>query len=663
MERQTQTYNRLGDEKSPYLLQHADNPVNWYPWGDEAFETARTEDKPVLVSIGYSTCHWCHVMANESFSDPDTAEIMNRYFVNIKVDREERPDIDNIYITAVSAMTGSAGWPLNVFLTPDGRPFYGGTYFPPTRRVSPSWKEILTAVAQAYNDPEKRKELLQSADKVTGLLKEHLEGGLSSQDMPFRTAPDAFDPKTLDAGVDAIAAMHDKRHGGFGKAPKFPMPPLLNFLLFYTRFADRMNSESRKTAKAREIAVHSLHKMDGGGIYDHIGGGFHRYSTDEAWHVPHFEKMLYDNAQLIRTYVDAYELTGDETFAAVAKETIHYVLRDMTHPKGGFYSAEDADSVYVDVRTADTGDKRSGKKAEGGFYIWQHDEIMHILNKEHGDDDFNVFAFYYGIKPEGNVSHDPLGEFKGKNILYRAAGVEETAGRFSRSESDIRAVLSQMRETLFAARNRRPRPHLDDKVLVEWNGLMISALAAAYRVFGDRKYQDAADRAVSFIYEHMYEQGKTPELYRRWRDGERKIPAMASDYAYLVQGLLDLYEAASDGSKLEWAVGLGADMVERFHDTARGGFYTTEDGQDRHLLLKARDTRDNVMPSVDAVAAMNCIRLHRYSGRDMFDQAADRTLRASINLLEKQPSAVPTLLAALGTGMLRHAGGNGAEAD
>ncbi|MFO8112020.1 MAG: thioredoxin domain-containing protein [Desulfosalsimonadaceae bacterium] len=648
MNTQAAKTNRLKNEKSPYLLQHADNPVDWYPWGDEAFEKAKTEDKPILVSIGYSTCHWCHVMAHESFSDPETAALMNRHFVNIKVDREERPDIDRIYISAVSAMTGSAGWPLNVFLAPDGRPFYGGTYFPPARRAGPSWQEILTAVSEAYKDPDKRKELLQSADKIEGFLKEYLDGDTSG------TQAQLPGPEMIDLAIDAVSGTYDQKYGGFNTAPKFPMPPILNFLLFANRFAAHTKMPSQKSRKAMDMALQTLEEMAAGGIYDHLGGGFHRYATDAAWHVPHFEKMLYDNAQLIRVYIDAYEATGNKTFATVAKEALGYVLREMTHPEGAFYSAEDADSPYVDLSRGDAGEAADGEKSEGGFYVWRHDEIMHTLNTVHENSVFDMFAYHYGVKPDGNVKSDPMGEFTGKNILHRVRTIEETAKRFDRSKEDVSQALLQARQTLFDARNRRPRPHLDDKVLVEWNGLMISALAGAYRVFGDTQYLNAADAAIAFIYERMYTQSDTPELFRRWREGERSIPAMAEDYAFLVQGLLDTYEAGFNASHLEWAVSLANRMLDLFYDEARGGFYTTADGQDRHLLMKAKDATDNVMPSVDAVSVMNFIRLHRYTGNPLFEQAADHTLKASVNRMKKHPGAMPAMIRALGMHLLRY---------
>lgn len=650
MTRHNHEHNHLKYEKSPYLLQHADNPVDWYPWGEAAFERARREDKPILVSIGYSTCHWCHVMADESFSDPDTAAIMNRYFVNVKVDREERPDVDRIYISAVSAMTGSAGWPLNAFLTPDGRPFYGGTYFPPKRRAHPSWKEVLTAVAEAYNDREKREQLLKSADKITDVIRKYLTDETVVHDF---TGPD---PELLDSTVDDIAAMYDPKNGGFGNAPKFPMPPILNFLLFYKRFAAHVKNESQKSRDALDMVVATLEKMAAGGIYDHLGGGFHRYATDPHWHVPHFEKMLYDNAQLISVYVDAYELTGRDVFAGVARESLEYVLRDMTHPDGGFYSAEDADSVYMDVSPGGetTLGGTGGKKSEGGFYVWHHDEIMHILKEYQGNDLFEVFALHHGLKPGGNVRSDPLGEFTGKNIIYRGQSITETARQTGRSRDETARMLADAKKKLFEARNGRPRPHLDDKILVEWNGLMISALANAYRVLGERRYLEAADKAVSFIFDRMAEPGEEAALYRRWRDGERKIPAMAADYAFLVKGLLDLYEAAFNPACLDRAIALSRRMMELFYDGQYGGFYTTAEAHDPNLLLKAKDTTDNVIASVDAVSAMNMMRLHRYTGDMGFQQAAERTLKASVRRVEKQPSASTAMAVALGVSMLRH---------
>ncbi|MGM0452514.1 MAG: thioredoxin domain-containing protein [Thermodesulfobacteriota bacterium] len=640
--------NRLQNEKSPYLLQHADNPVDWYPWGDEAFEKARAEDKPILVSVGYSTCHWCHVMAEESFSDPEIAELMNQYFVNIKVDREERPDIDEIYISAVSAMSGSAGWPLNVFLTPEGKPFFGGTYFPPRQRVSPAWRDVLEAIHQGWNNPEKRQQILESAGKVTEVLKTHLSGQSPSSPGPVQPSAEA-----LDYAVETISGMYDPQAGGFSKAPKFPMAPMLDFLLFYDRFSRLSGRKTGQGAKAARMATHTLEKMADGGIHDHIGGGFHRYSTDGQWHVPHFEKMLYDNAQLIGLYLDAYETTGQNRFAEVARACLAYVLRDMTHPEGGFYSAEDADSVYYDLGRPDAdapanSPEKAGKKREGGFYVWRYAELETLL----GGHNAAVFAHYYGAKNNGNVASDPMEEFGGKNILYRARTLDDTAGRFDLSVPGVSEILEKSRQILFEARQNRPRPHLDDKVIVEWNGLMISALAKAYRSLGDDRYLAAAENAVRFIYEKLYDNQGEPQLYRRWRDGESKVSAMAGDYAFLVQALLDTYEAGFAPWILEWAISLADDMADRFYDAENGGFYATYEEQDRHLIFHVKDSTDNVIPSAASVATLNLIRLYRQTGQDRFHAIVEQTLTSMQESIDNHPAGVVTMLVAQGTAML-----------
>lgn len=636
--------NQLKDEKSPYLLQHADNPVDWYPWGDEAFEKARAEDKPMLVSIGYSTCHWCHVMADESFSDPEIAELMNRYFVNVKVDREERPDIDQIYISAVSAMTGSAGWPLNVFLTPEGKPFFGGTYFPPRQRVSPAWREIVQAIHEAWQDPEKRRQLLDSAGKVTELLKTHLSGQTPSSPTEFK--PTAA---SLDQAVETISGMYDPEAGGFSRAPKFPMPPMLDFLLFYARFSKFLRTKTGQAQNAQRMAVHTLDKMAEGGIYDHLGGGFHRYSTDAKWHVPHFEKMLYDNAQLIRVYLDAHEMTGQARFADVSRQCLEYVLRDMTHRQGGFYSAEDADSVYRDLsRKASDAGGHAPEKREGGFYMWRYAELETIL----GEANAAIFAHCYGAKKGGNVAADPMGEFGGKNILYRARSLDDTATRFDVSVPEASEIIEKSRKALFEARSARPRPHLDDKVLVEWNALMISALAKAYRVLGDDRYLAAAKNAVTFIYEKLYDNAGGRQLYRRWRDGERKVPAMATDHAFLIQALLDTYEVDFDPWLIHWAFELADIMTERFYDADNGGFYTTYEEQDRHLIFHVKDVTDNVIPSAASVATLNFIRLFRLSGEDRIYRIVEQTLGSMQEQIQKHPANAVEMLLAQGMAML-----------
>ncbi|MBS0013426.1 MAG: thioredoxin domain-containing protein [Desulfobacterales bacterium] len=628
--------NRLKHEKSPYLLQHADNPVDWFAWGDAAFEKARAQNKPVLVSIGYATCHWCHVMAHESFSDPETARIMNENLVNVKIDREERPDLDQIYITAVSALTGSAGWPLNVFLTPDARPFFGGTYFPTHQRFGmASWKQVVQSVGRAWQDPDQRQKLLRSAENITAAVKAHL------QDLEAGTGEDRPDRTLLDAAAAGFAQNYDPDAGGFGPAPKFPMPAVLRFLLFYYRRLRFDNDRGKNGQKALDMAVHTLSQISRGGIYDHLGGGFHRYATDNAWHVPHFEKMLYDNAQMIPVLLEAYEITGDSRFARIARQTLDYIHRDMTHELGGFYSAEDADSYGLDLSDAGT-HKPEGHKAEGAFYAWKKAEIDSILDK----DESEIFCRYYGVSENGNVKADPSGEFSGKNILYAAQSVEKIARKTGTDEKMVESIVQQAAEKLRTARDRRPRPFRDEKILVEWNALMISALVKASRVLGEEAYLDRARKAADFILTRMVSQDG--HLYRRWADGQRAIFAMAGDYAMLVQALLDLYEHGLDPAYLRHARQMGAVMLELFFDEKQGGFFMTAAHQDKHLIMRPRDLTDNVIPAANSVAAQNCVRLFRITDEQRFYEAAQKTFQASEKRLRQHPQSAPVLLSALG---------------
>ena len=632
--------NRLIHEKSPYLRQHAENPVDWFAWGEAAFDKAAKEDKPMLVSIGYATCHWCHVMAEESFSDPETARVMNENLVNVKIDREERPDLDQIYITAVSALTGSAGWPLNVFLTPEGKPFYGGTYFPPRQRGGmPSWTEVVRAIGRAWQNPEERQKLLDSAGNVTAVLKQHLH------DAQAGTAEPGLDETTLEKALDAFSGSYDPVRGGIGKAPKFPMPPVLRFLLFYSRYSRYRSGQTEKGRKALDMALHTLREMAKGGIFDHIGGGFHRYSTDDNWHVPHFEKMLYDNAQLIEVYLEAFEITGEERFARTARQCLEYVRRDMTHPRGGFYSAEDADSRVLDLAgPEDAGQGES--KAEGAFYVWRKAELEHVLDARAAE----MMAYHYGVKAQGNAETDPFGEFAGKNILFEARSIEDTARYFGQSPEETVSALQSARERLLEARNQRPRPHLDDKILTEWNALMISALARANRVLEDPSYLAEAEKGIEFIRQHLFsEDGR---LYRRWREGQRAIPAMAGDSAFLVQALLDTYDASLDPGYLKEAIDLGGQMLDQFYDPDHGGFFMTAADQDRFLLFRSRDFTDGVVPAAGSVAALNCLRLYRLTGRDRFYDAARRTFDAAAARIRKNPAMAPQLLVALGSDLL-----------
>ena len=465
--------NRLAKERSPYLLQHAANPVDWYPWGDEAFERARTEDKPIFVSIGYSTCHWCHVMEHESFEDSSIAELLNRDFISIKVDREERPDVDRVYMSFVQSTTGSGGWPMTVFLTPQLKPFFGGTYFPPTSRWGrPGFSDLLGEITRAWNTDRRRVD--EAAAELTERLTAVTAGG--------RAESEVADVAALDAAVEQFQMAFDRRHGGFGGAPKFPRPSELLFLL--------REHARRGLAQAPLLMVtDTLRAMALGGMRDHIGGGFHRYSVDAEWRVPHFEKMLYDQAQLALAYLEAAQATGDDFYATVAEDTLHYVLREMTDPDGGFYSAEDADSI-----PPEHADSPQAHKSEGAFYIWSDDEIGRLLG-----DDADIARRRFGIQKDGNAPQDPQGEFTGRNLLYVAQTVEDIAARSGLSATEVIEALARIRAKLFEARKGRPRPYLDDKVLTAWNGLMIAAFARAARVLpqsGDGgRYRAAAEKA------------------------------------------------------------------------------------------------------------------------------------------------------------------------
>jgi len=594
-------FNRLIHEKSPYLQQHATNPVDWYAWGEDAFKQARAEDKPILVSIGYSTCHWCHVMEKESYEDASVAALMNQYLVNIKVDREERPDVDKIYMTALSAMTGQGGWPLNIFLTPDLQPIFGGTYFPPVARWGqPAWADVVTQVGQAWRDPDSRKKMMEAASSITDALTKY--SSVSHEPVQSKSA-------WLDEAFQAFKATYDPEHGGFTAAPKFPMPVYHNFLLRY--YARTKNQE------ALEMSLQTLRAMAKGGIYDHLGGGFSRYSTDDRWHIPHFEKMLYDNAQLAVNYLEAFQAAHEDDLKRVAEETLHYIQRNLTHPEGGFYSAEDADSL------ASAEDK---EQREGVFYVWSRDEILAVLGEE-GE----AFCAAYGVEADGNARLDPHGEFVGKNILYRR---------------DSRHLFTEARAKLLAVRQKRPRPHRDDKIISGWNGLAISAFAKAHQILGAPGYLESAQCAAGFLQKNLYDP-KTQSLSRRWKDGERQGKAIADDYAFVVQGLLDLYEADFNPAWLDWGVELTDTMNRRFYDALKGGFFMTAPDQDERLLLRIKEDMDNVEPSASSVAVLNLLRLAQYTSRSDFLEIADKTLRSFGTNLMEAPRALPQMLVAL----------------
>jgi uncharacterized protein YyaL (SSP411 family) len=596
----SQHTNRLAREKSPYLLQHQHNPVDWYPWGPEAFAKARQENKPLFLSIGYSTCHWCHVMERESFENPEIAQFLNEHFVSIKVDREERPDVDKIYMTFVQAMIGQGGWPLNVFLSPDLKPFYGGTYWAPEGKYGrPGFLQVLKQVAKAWG--ERRDQLNASSAELHQKL------------LQFTARPGArglmLTSEALRNAGTQLMHGYDPENGGWGTAPKFPSPSHPAFLLRYgTRF---------KNQQAIQMVLHTCERMAAGGIYDQIGGGFSRYSTDAHWLVPHFEKMLYDNAQLLDLYLNAFLVSGETRFADAARDIIRYVLRDMTSPEGGFYSAEDADS--------------EGK--EGKFYCWTRAEMERLLSPE----EFKVAVKYFGVTEQGNfVDHSDPAPLPNQNVL----SIHDP--KLSAQETPL---LNSAKEKLFQARNKRVRPHRDDKILASWNGLMLGALARAYAVLGDETYRAAADKNLAFLQHRLWDtQGKT--LYHRWRDGERDSVQLLEAYAFLLQGVLTLYEATLDPKHLEFALQVAESLLARFYDRQDGGFWQSA-AQADDLILRIKEDYDGAEPSGNSVAILSLLKLAAITGRADFKESAEQSLRLFSERLENVPQAVPYMLLAL----------------
>ena len=599
--------NRLVHEKSPYLLQHAFNPMDWYPWGNEAFEKARKENKPIFLSIGYSTCYWCHVMERKVFENPEIAEFMNQNFVNIKVDREERPDLDRVYMAAVQALTGRGGWPMSLFLTPALEPFYGGTYFPPEQ-----FRELTAKIVQFWSDQPQK--LLETSTRLTEFLRKRtmIKGG----EHPLKRS-------LLSDGFRSFEKTYDPDYAGFGQGPKFPRPVGLSFLLRY--------HSSAKNQKALDMTLATLRKMAEGGLFDHLGGGFHRYSVDGQWRVPHFEKMLYDQAQLVCVYLEAFQLTGDSFYSSIARKTLDYVLALMTRKGGGFYSAEDAESAPT----------AGEEKKEGAFYVWTQKEIKQILGK----DNAALFAHHYGIKPDGNALSDPHSVFLGKNILYVASSVPETSKKFDRPRKEILRMLENSRKSLLAVRRKRPRSYLDDKILVSWNGLMISAFARAYQVFEDPRYIQAAAQSANFIMRTLYD-ARTGRLLRRYREGEARYDAHLADYAFLTMGLLDLYEADLDVRWLKQAVALTEKSKELFHDSEQGGFFDTA-GEDPTVLLRTKETYDSAQPSGNSVTTLNLLRLSQMTKNEDWGKLAEQTLVFYGGQLAAGPEAMPQMLTAL----------------
>jgi uncharacterized protein YyaL (SSP411 family) len=589
--------NKLIGETSPYLLQHAHNPVEWYPWGEDAFEKAKAEDKPVLVSIGYSACHWCHVMEHESFEDEEVARVQNEHFVNIKVDMEERPDVDKIYMNFVQLTTRRGGWPMNVFLTPEKLPFFGGTYFPPAPRYGmPSWQQILISIAAAWR--ERRNELLLSANEMLGELRR-----ISIVDSSALT----IDAELSDHAFESFVRSFDARNGGWGGAPKFPQAMSMEFLLRYWK---RTGNE-----KALEMVKFTADKMADGGIYDQLGGGFHRYATDAIWLVPHFEKMLYDNAQLTRVYLHLFQITKDELYKRIAVETLDHAKREMLDESGGFYSAQDADS----------------EGEEGKFFLWSPSEVEAIL----GSDDAKLFNFFFDISESGN--------FDGKNILQRSYSIEAAGRALKIKPDELDRVLNSGKQKLFEEREKRVKPFRDEKVLTAWNGLMLSAFAEAAAILNDQSYLEVAIRNAEFIINNLW---KEDRLLRTYKDGEAKLNGYIEDYANLADGLMALYQTSGAVKYLDRARQIADMMITEFWDEDRGGFFFTSNDHEE-LIVRNKDFYDNATPSGNSVAVDVFLRLAKFYGDDRYERFAVTALRVAASMIRRYPQGFGRALSAI----------------
>jgi uncharacterized protein len=591
--------NRLIHESSPYLRQHAHNPVDWYPWGEEARARARRENKPILLSVGYSACHWCHVMERESFEDEETARVMNALFVNIKVDREERPDVDQVYMNAVQMLTGRGGWPMTVFLTPDGKPFYAGTYFPPEDRYGmPAFRRVLLGVAQAYRD--KPREVESTVAQVMAGL-QRIE--------TLSPTPAPVDADLLSRAAAALSRAYDSAHGGIGQAPKFPNTAV--FDLFLRAY------DATGEPRYLEMVLHTLRAMARGGVYDQLGGGFHRYAVDERWLVPHFEKMLYDNAQLVPLYLAAYQITADRFFADIARDVLDYAAREMRNPEGGFFSTQDADS----------------EGEEGKFYLWDAGEVRRLL----GDQEAEIVCRYWDITEAGN--------FEGRNILHVTLEIEQLAKLFRRDPTEVRRVLADARTALRTARSRRVPPGLDDKVLASWNALMISAFAKAAEVLGEAAYLQIAVDGATFVESKLRNPRQPERLLSTYKDGAARLNGYLDDYAFFVAALLDVFEASQQPGYLERAATLADAMLAHFWDSARAGFFFTSDDHEA-LIVRGKPAFDGSIPSGNSVAAHALLRLYHYTERADYLARAEAMLRLFATSMGEQPFGFANMLCA-----------------
>lgn len=629
--------NRLSKEKSSYLLQHAHNPVDWYAWGQEAFDKAKSEDKPIFLSVGYSTCHWCHVMERESFEDEEIGKILSENFVCIKVDREERPDVDKVYMTFVQATSGGGGWPMSVWLTPDLKPFIGGTYFPPRESGRrPGLKTVLLRIIEQWQN--NRETLESSGERVLEALRKGTEISAS----PGETLPSG--PDVANRCYQQLAHSYEEEYGGFREAPKFPSPVNLMFLMSFWA-VNRVNSEG---AEALQMTLHTLRMMALGGIHDHVAQGFHRYSTDSSWHVPHFEKMLYDQGQLAVAYITAYQVSGERLFADVARDVLLYVSRDLSDKSGGFYSAEDADSFPT---------VESTEKREGAFCVWTAGEIRELLPEivegaAGGATHADIFMHHYGVKEQGNVdpSQDPHGELQGQNVLIVRYSVELTAAHFGISVDRLSELLSDARAKLAEVRKARPPPHLDTKMLASWNGLMLSGFARVGAVLGDKAVLERAERAACFLQEHLWDEEGQRILHSCYRGNNMEVEQVASpiagfldDYAFVVCGLLDLFEATQRVRWLQWAEELQLRQDQLFWDSQGSGYFCS-DPSDPTLLLALKQDQDGAEPSANSVSAMNLLRLSHLTGRQDWIQRSQQLLTAFSDRLIKVPIALPDMV-------------------
>lgn len=589
--------NRLINETSPYLLQHAHNPVDWYPWGPEALEKARQENKPIFLSIGYSACHWCHVMAHESFEDEETAKLMNQWFINIKVDREERPDVDAVYMKALVELTGHGGWPLSIFLTPEQEPFYAGTYFPPSKKYNrPGFSEILQQVHERFTG---QKDEIQSRVKTIMSKLNQSSAANNRDELPGI--------ELIDQAFAMLESRHDSEHGGFGQGMKFPEPMVYALLL---RHWQRTGSQ-----EAMEILDKSLTCMAEGGIYDHLAGGFHRYSTDREWIVPHFEKMLYDNGLLAKLFVEMFQATKQEIYKDTAVGVLDYILREMTSAEGPFFASVDADTAG----------------GEGEYYVWELKEVLNLLGPQHA----KIFARAYGITPSG--------KFAKKNVLHIKESMEKVSEAEGRAIFEVQHILNKGKQTLWDARKKREKPDTDEKIITAWNGLMITAFSKAASVFGEKKYCEAASRSAQFIWEHQWsEKG----LLRIYKDGQSKIAGCLDDYAYFLEGLLALYEASFEYGWIEKARQVGDKMIEEFWDETDGGFFMTGNSQ-QQLIARLKNPADEAVPSANAIAAHSLLQLAHLSGKKEYRQKVEAMLKAYQPRMERSPAAHTGLLSAL----------------